>query len=72
METQTPDLLYLEIAQITKAKTAKELEYERLLFQLGAMKSPPCFVCGHNGFGYYNPEKHPCAKLHHVLYKHKD
>ncbi len=40
---------------------------EKLLFSLGAMNKPPCFKCGYNGPGYYQPETHPCAKLHHDL-----
>ena len=25
----------------------------------------PCYVCGYNGPGYYQPDSHPCAKLYH-------
>jgi len=39
--------------------------YEKLLFSMGAMDNPPCFKCGYNGPGYYNPKKHPCAYHHH-------
>jgi chromosome segregation ATPase len=38
-----------------------------LLFKCGQMTKPPCFVCGYNGEGYYNPTKHPCAAHHHAL-----
>jgi hypothetical protein len=38
-----------------------------LLFKRGQMTEPPCFVCGYNGEGYYNPTKHPCAAHHHAL-----
>jgi hypothetical protein len=38
-----------------------------LLFKRGQMTKPPCFVCGYNGEGYYNPTKHPCAAHHHAL-----
>jgi len=41
------------------------LKYEKLLFELGEMEKPPCFRCGYNGEGYYQPDKHPCAELHH-------
>lgn len=40
---------------------------EDLLFKRGEMFSPPCFVCGYNGPGYYQPDKHPCAKRHHDI-----
>ena len=45
-------------------------EIERLhhrLFRLGAMHDSPCFCCGYNGVGYYQPDTHPCAALHHKL-----
>jgi hypothetical protein len=37
------------------------------LFRLGAMHDSPCFACGYNGAGYYQPDTHPCATLHHKL-----
>lgn len=46
-----------------------EAEVERLkikLFSLGAMNDPPCFACGYNGAGYYQPDVHLCAALHHA------
>ena len=39
--------------------------YVDKLFSLGAMEEAPCFVCGYNGPGYYQPNKHPCAERHH-------
>lgn len=45
----------------------KVKKYENMLFKLGAMKKAPCFICGYNGEGYYNPSKHNCAKRHHKL-----
>jgi len=42
---------------------------EDMLFTLGAMEKPPCFVCGYNGPGYFQPDKHPCAERHHKLRK---
>jgi hypothetical protein len=41
------------------------------LFAIGAMEEPPCFCCGYNGHGYYNPAQHACAARHHKL-SHKD
>jgi hypothetical protein len=37
------------------------------LFRRGAMEDPPCFCCGYNGPGYYQPATHECAKRHHGL-----
>lgn len=42
---------------------------ENRLFELGEMKNAPCFVCGYNGPGYFQPDKHPCADRHHKLCK---
>jgi hypothetical protein len=42
-------------------------ENKRLLghcFKSGLMSKAPCFNCGYNGPGYFNPETHPCAKFH--------
>lgn len=25
----------------------------------------PCYICGYNGAGYYQPDVHPCAKAFH-------
>ena len=40
---------------------------EDMLFERGAMNEPPCFCCGYNGPGYYQPSTHPCAERHHRL-----
>lgn len=48
----------------------KEAEHlENTLFVLGAMNNAPCFCCGYNGVGYYQPDIHKCAERHHALYK---
>lgn len=47
-----------------------EIEIGRLqdmLFELGAMRYAPCFCCGYNGPGYYQPATHSCAIRHHAL-----
>lgn len=47
---------------------AKELKrLEDMLFAAGAMDEAPCFCCGYNGPGYYQPAQHKCAKRHHKL-----
>jgi hypothetical protein len=38
-------------------------------FASGRMLKAPCFVCGYNGEGYFQPEKHICAEQHHALWK---
>jgi len=44
----------------------REIERLRdLLFARGAMKDAPCFCCGYNGPGYFQPKLHPCAARHH-------
>lgn len=50
------------------AEAAKYIErLEDRLFAAGAMEQAPCFCCGYNGPGYYQPGSHPCAKRHHEL-----
>ena len=51
---------------------AKVKKYEKLLFELGAMENPPCFRCGYNGAGYFQPDIHPCAKLHNSSRENKN
>ena len=46
---------------------ARCMKFEEMLFALGAMNSGPCFSCGYNGPGFYNPENHPCAAKHHEI-----
>lgn len=51
--------------------TLGALDHERnrlknMLFKLGAMDQPPCFCCGYNGPGYYQPSQHKCAEQHHT------
>ena len=49
-------------------QAAAEIErLQDLLFARGAMDDAPCFCCGYNGPGYFNPGTHPCAKRHHAL-----
>lgn len=57
-------------ARVDVLKRIKELE--DLLFTLGAMEKPPCFVCGYNGPGYYQPSVHQCAERHHRLRQDND
>lgn len=64
--TQTAWWSWLESARRADTR-ARELEDR--LFALGAMDEPPCFCCGYNGPGYYQPNVHKCAERHHRLAK---
>lgn len=64
-----PAVFEKQFEELTKSDCDYITELENRLFELGAMNSPPCFKCGFNGAGYYQPDIHPCAKLHHELYK---
>lgn len=57
--------------ELRKIESDKEKieRYEKLLFKLGEMNRPPCFKCGYNGKGYYQPNIHKCSELHHKYYK---
>lgn len=58
------------LATVEAERDQLKAEIERLrdyLFSTGAMNNPPCFNCGYNGPGYFQPDKHPCAKKHHDL-----
>lgn len=49
-----------------EAAQADVRRYLEMLFAKGAMMDAPCFVCGYNGPGYFQPDKHPCAARHHA------
>ncbi len=40
--------------------------YKKRLFEMGAMEEAPCIFCDYNGPGYFQPDTHPCAALHHA------
>ena len=31
------------------------------------MDNAPCFLCGYNGEGYYQPDKHPCIERYRLI-----
>lgn len=66
-QKEVQDMFYISIEEFNDVKTLMhEVErLENLLFEMGAMGKAPCFCCGYNGPGYYQPKKHPCAKKHH-------
>lgn len=41
METSTIDRLFLELSQFTRAKTARELRYEKALNDIATMRHDP-------------------------------
>jgi|GEM_PF-6082612 len=57
------------LAKYIRNNAEEENRLEDMLFEMGAMEKPPCFVCGYNGPGYFQPDKHPCAEKHHKLCK---
>ena len=50
----------------------RAIEYEDLLFAMGAMEQAPCFCCGYNGPNYYQPPHHKCADRHHRLHNREE
>lgn len=58
---------YQDSEQAARAAYKHAQEMEDRLFALGAMEEAPCFCCGYNGPGYYQPEQHACAARHHKL-----
>lgn len=62
----------MEAASKPLRREIKQLEgqkrrLENMLFAAGRMEQAPCFVCGYNGPGYYQPGQHRCAARHHKL-----
>lgn len=58
---------YAEIvAARERIMLARIAELEDRLFANGDMGSAPCFCCGYNGPGYFQPNVHPCAARHHA------
>ena len=41
---------------------AEEGAFDRKRFE-----KAPCYLCGYNGAGYYQPGTHPCAEKYHTL-----
>jgi hypothetical protein len=35
-------------------------------FDTRKFEHAPCYLCGYNGEGYYQPETHPCAVRYHA------
>lgn len=57
------------LSQEAKRLKGEKKRLENRLFKLGAMNEAPCFVCGYEGEGYFNPSRHKCAGRHHRLYE---
>lgn len=64
-----PRLTRQQCSEIGKEADAEIRRLQDLLFERGEMaESLPCFCCGYNGPGYYQPDTHPCAARHHALF----
>ena len=59
-----------EHEKLQRENEALKSEVERLTdlcFGAGLMKKSPCFKCGYNGPGYFQPDTHVCAAKHHEV-----
>lgn len=52
----------MELDSKVLALRERVVRYESMLFARGAMLQAPCFKCGHNGPGYFQPKQHACAQ----------
>ena len=50
-----------------KELEAQKRRLEDILLVAGGMGHAPCFICGYNGPGYFQPLQHRCAARHHKL-----
>ncbi|MCA3182399.1 MAG: hypothetical protein INH13_02040, partial [Cupriavidus sp.] len=41
-------------------------QIERLQIDKAKFERAPCYLCGYNGRGYYQPDTHPCAAKYHA------
>jgi hypothetical protein len=63
---------HIENKEKVSALKKRIAKLEDLLFEKGAMEDAPCFCCGYNGQGYFDPKIHKCAERHHRLLKDGD
>ena len=47
------------------ALEGKPIPTERPPIDIKRFEQAPCFLCGYNGGGYYQPDTHPCAREYH-------
>jgi len=66
---QQEELKKMQANRVEPQVMPKIADLEDRLFTMGVMLEPPCFCCGYNGKGYFQPENHPCAERHHKLYR---
>ena len=62
-------LMQDELVEHIRGLAGRVRGLEDRLFRRGGMKQAPCFVCGYNGPGYWQPDVHPCAARHHELFE---
>ena len=64
------DLLHKHVGDVARAMFDQQSGLDAR-FAAGDMNKSPCFACGYNGPGYYQPETHACAARHHALYRYR-
>lgn len=52
-------------AELQKQRDALKAELAEEKWKHGDFEIAPCFICGYNGQGYYQPDTHPCASEYH-------
>lgn len=61
-----PDLE--ETAKLLNAAHEKAVQEALLdVMTVELFEKAPCYVCGYNSEGYYQPDIHPCAKKYHAI-----
>lgn len=59
-----PENIAVILAHV-EAQKAEIKRLRKLAMTTHLFEEAPCFLCGYNGPGYYQPEQHPCAALYH-------
>lgn len=52
-------------AELQKQRDALKAELAEEKWKHEDFEIAPCFICGYNGQGYYQPDTHPCASEYH-------
>ena len=57
--------------EVIALRAALEAEADRVSVPIDCDRfaCAPCYLCGYNGAGYYQPDTHPCATLFHAAEK---
>lgn len=54
---------YMRESMLPAAPRHQEKDY----FDVKRFEEAPCYLCGYNGRGYYQPTEHPCASRYHAV-----